>query len=332
MCGILPNIFIQASGEEIENIGFTVEPIFPENQVNKNLGYFDLITKPGEKQTIQLKISSLKKEPVVVDIGVTNATTNRYGKIDYGQHESKLDSSQKLPLTEIVTIDKEFQQVTVQNFEEKIVSVSVDPPEEAFEGIKLGAITLIDSAENNKLENDYGYRIGILLNEDRKNYSQFGSLILDSVSAGLDNGFEMIKLEFRNPTPQVIKKLTVDVEIREKGYKKVIESFTFSDGSIAPNSQFVLGIPWDIKKIGIGLYDVKIIAKNTDKEWSWSETLEVKMTKELEDVGIVLSNQFLKNHRLLFVLILVVMFFNVILIAERLRRSFRNHYVKGEHR
>lgn len=58
------------------------------------------------------------------------------------------------------------------------------------------------------------------MNEDRKNYSQFGSLILDSVSAGLDNGFEMIKLEFRNPTPQVIKKLTVDVEIREKGYKK----------------------------------------------------------------------------------------------------------------
>lgn len=80
----------------------------------------------------------------------------------------------------------------------------------------------------------------------------------------------------------------------KKGIKKVIESFTFSDGSIAPNSQFVLGIPWDIKKIGIGLYDVKIIAKNTDKEWSWSETLEVKMTKELEDVGIVLSNQFLK--------------------------------------
>ncbi|MGX7024655.1 DUF916 domain-containing protein [Vagococcus hydrophili] len=318
--------------EEISKVDFTVEPIFPDNQVNKNLAYYDLMIKPNTEQKILLRVKNLTKEPIVVDVGITEATTNRYGKIDYGQEKPMELDPRNLSITDLIMVDEEFKQVKLKGFEEKEVSVTIKSPEKEFSGIKLGAVTFIKSGEDKIGENDYGYRIGVLLNEDRKNYDETGSLKLRSVSAGLDNGFEAINLLFSNQEPQVIKQVDINIEIRKKGKKKVITEYFLESCSIAPESKFQLSIPWDIQKMNLGYYDVKIVAKNSTKEWVWNEALEVKMTKELENQGIVLKNKNLGNHELLYLIIFFIAVLNVVVIIKRLRRSIHQKLPKEEYK
>lgn len=304
---------IKVSGESIDELGFTVDPILPDNQINKEVGYYNLLLVPDESQKVSVRLKSTKKEPVIIKTEITNAWTNRYGQIDYGKNK-KIDKSLNIPLTEIVTIDDEFKEIILTNFEEKIITFNVNPPKKSFTGIKLGAISFFEKSSEQGKMNQFGYRVGILLNEDKKPTVQAGVLELLDVEAGLDEGFLSINLNFVNKKPYIIKDLDFQVEIRKLGDDKVIESYTLENVNIAPNSEFNMKIPWDINKINFGRYDVKVDARNVSARWEWETELNVKETEELEKAGYTNYEKSSNFISIIYGVIIVVIILNLLFI------------------
>ncbi len=66
-----------------EEADFTVQAVLPENQVNQNVSYFDLLMEPGDKQTLEVVLTNKTDKPVDVQVEAITASTNRNGIIDY---------------------------------------------------------------------------------------------------------------------------------------------------------------------------------------------------------------------------------------------------------
>ena len=64
-------------------MGFTVESIIPDNQVDTTKTYFYLAMKPNQKQSIQVKLKSLQDTPLTIQVGIHTAVSSSVGAIDY---------------------------------------------------------------------------------------------------------------------------------------------------------------------------------------------------------------------------------------------------------
>ncbi|MFB5308698.1 DUF916 domain-containing protein [Enterococcus casseliflavus] len=67
-----------------QSAGFSVRPILSENQVNSEVGYFDLNLEPGESQTLSLELRNMSDEEINLSISVHTAFTNVSGVVEYG--------------------------------------------------------------------------------------------------------------------------------------------------------------------------------------------------------------------------------------------------------
>jgi len=302
-------------------IGFTVEPIIPENQIDKEASYFHLSVEPDEQQEISVRIKSLEKEPVTIELGVNNAVTSSSGIIDYGKEKPILDESLKVPLTTMVTIPKENQKVTVKDFEEKIVKINIHTPKKTFPGIKLGALTFMKAEEkDNKKKagiiNRYGYKIGLILSEDRTTYNEGGDLKLKSIKPGLDNGQKAININFQNPEPKILPKLMIQAKMTKKDSKTVMKELKMTDRSMAPNSNFNFSVPWGMDPIKPGKYTMHIAAQSGDRKWKWDEDFTISESEANKtNKNSVNKYTITKNLRLL---VIVVLILNAILFILRI--------------
>ncbi|MDN3675930.1 DUF916 domain-containing protein [Flavobacterium paronense] len=87
--------------------GFAFEVIQPENQQNKEVGYFDLHLNPGQKQMVQMKLKNTSEEQIVLGVALNSAKTNSNGVIEYGPNNIPNDSSLKYDFSTIVEAPKE---------------------------------------------------------------------------------------------------------------------------------------------------------------------------------------------------------------------------------
>ncbi|MGX6970507.1 DUF916 and DUF3324 domain-containing protein [Vagococcus bubulae] len=315
---------VHAADNNQSQIGFTVEPVIPDNQIDKDATYFHLAVEPDKEQEISVKVKSLIKDPVTVDLGVTNAVTSTSGVIDYGQEKPVLDESLKVPLTTMVSIPKNEEHVTVQNFEEKIVKIKIHPPKEEFSGIKLGALTFMKAEDKNAkkragISNRYGYKIGLILSEDRTTYNEGADLKLKTIKPGLENGMKMINITFQNPEPKILSKLKIEAKMTKKGSKEVLKEQELTDRSLAPNSSYIFGIPWGMESIKPGDYTMHIIAQSGDRKWKWDEDFTIEAA-EANKVNKKAVNKFTITKKML-ILIIIVLLLNAILLVLRLTNS-----------
>ena len=86
---------------------FTVTPVLPENQVSGTSSYYDLILAPKQSSTIVLDIKNKTDEKLSIVLTLANASTNDNGLIVYNDFDKPLDSSLKVPLTDLVTLENE---------------------------------------------------------------------------------------------------------------------------------------------------------------------------------------------------------------------------------
>lgn len=305
-------------------IGFTVEPVIPDNQIDKDANYFHLAVEPGTEQTVSIKVKSLSKDPVEIDMGLTNAVTSSSGIIDYGQEKPILDESLKEPLTKMVSIPKGEEHIKVENFEEKIVTVKINPPKEAFSGIKLGAVTFMkaeskDEKKKAGISNRYGYKIGLMLSEDRTEYNEGADLKLKKIKPGLDNGLKVININFQNPEPKMLSKLMIQAKMTKKGSNEVIKELKKTDRSMAPNSNFNFGVPWGMEPIKPGNYTMHIAAQSGDKKWKWDEDFTISAS-EANKVNKKSVDKYTITHMLM-LLIIIVLILNAVLLVLRLTNS-----------
>ncbi|WP_314067978.1 DUF916 and DUF3324 domain-containing protein [uncultured Vagococcus sp.] len=274
------------SAEE-EPLGYTVDIIEPETQIDKTKDFFNIQTRPGEVQTIQAIVKSLRKEPVTIKVFAENAMTNEAGQINYSDDKSILDKSLVTPISDMVKILT--PEVTVANQEEKIVEIQVSPPEESYEGIKLAdlAFQLQDENEQGKsgVGSMFAYRIGLLTMEEDIDYADSKTVKLVKVTPNIHRGKKTLLVRFQNPEPKILSNFTLAYSLTKKGSQKPIKEESTQNHNMAPNSNFNFPIDLGMDNASAGEYTLKVTIENTYGSWDFNEAVQItgSQAKKMND-------------------------------------------------
>lgn len=273
--------------EKQTDVGFTIEPVFPDTQIDESKGFYYLKVKPGESQNIKLRVISTMKNPRKVTISVKDAFTNQNGMIDYDGIDFRRDKTLVDSLEDISVVSE--KEVTVEKLEVKEVTITINPPEEPFDGVKVAAICATSSESEEKksgLSSDFGYRLGLVMTEnDELDYSDGSSLNLLQVKPTVHQGKRVIQARLQNPEPKILDNLTVETKLRKKGNKEVLRKRTTNDMRMAPNSQFDFATNWGLDPIEPGTYVLSIKADSGENTWAWEEefTIGEKEAKKINE-------------------------------------------------
>lgn len=282
-------IFAESSSDEVKNeevkteeakegdvpgrTGFVVEPVLTNEQIDPSISFFYVQTRPGITQELNVRVKSIRKEKSEVNVYISNATTNDAGNVEYANREKPVDESVGIPLTEMVKLKE--KKVTVENFEEKVVTLIVTPPAKEYEGVRLGAIffgTDDGNKEKGAVKSNYGYRIGLMLNSQLQPYNRGGDLEFMHVGPRLSQGQKVIDFAMKNPKPFLLDNVTIGSKLRRKDNEEVIASNMLENVSLAPNSTYSFLTHLGVENLKSGTYVLKVDAKDENNQyWSWEE-------------------------------------------------------------
>ncbi|OJG23787.1 hypothetical protein RU98_GL001799 [Enterococcus caccae] len=270
-------------------LGYTVSIVQPKTQIDPEKSYFYVKTTPGEAQTLEVRVRSTKKEPVHLNIYGSNAITGDGGTIEYAKDVSKIDKTLKEPLTSLITV--ETPEITVENFEEKIIHVKLTPPKESYQGVKMGALIFsLDKGSEKKsgVTTEFSYRIGVIASSSGDEFNNAQTLKLISTKAAMKRGKKMVIANLQNPEPRILENLTIEATMVEKGSEKKIKKITVQNYKLAPNSNFDFELDWGIAQLPSGDYTLKLTASNDLHEWNLSKdfTISNQQAKQINEASV----------------------------------------------
>ncbi|WP_265460457.1 DUF916 and DUF3324 domain-containing protein [Enterococcus sp. HY326] len=267
-------------------LGFSVEAVRPDTQIDQNKTFFFIKTEPGQPQELKVKVTGTGSESVKIKVYVANAVTSEEATIDYvagKENNSTLVNS----LEEITSIDQ--TEIEVAPEETKEVTLTVSPPAESYTGAKIGAVyfeKVTEEESTDAVNSQYAYRIGIIASGDGAvDYSRGQTLNLLSAEPELLRLQKTIGLTFENPESQVISDFSMKIEIVDKESGAVVKTQSMNKGSIAPNSQFTYPVDWGIDAIPSGTYIARVSAQSNLHEWELEQefTISAEKAKEMND-------------------------------------------------
>lgn len=273
-----------AADEEVSSAGFTYNINYPDSQISKN-GYLDLLLKPKQEQTITLTLSNPSDEEVNVDIDIEGAKTNKNGVIDYSPNDIPDDKSSKYPFNKLLSGPKEFK---LNPKETKNVEFKLKMPDEEFDGIIVGGISLIRSLKDDdktneqgaQIKNRYRYVVPVVLRNNKNEVTP--KLELQKVYPEQLNAKNTIYVDFSNINATFFDNMSVEVQISEKGKETILYQTKKNDMRMAPNTLIQFPVSMQGEKMIPGDYTAKIQVKGSKgiiENW----TQDFKITKEQAD-------------------------------------------------
>ncbi|GGC91480.1 DUF916 and DUF3324 domain-containing protein [Enterococcus wangshanyuanii] len=266
---------------EKEEGGFTYKVIVPENQHNKDVGYFDLRVAPGQEQTVSIKMNNSSDKEITVDVALNSAKTNTNGVIEYGPSKLEKDKSLKYDFADLVTGEKTVKIPAKQSIEYKL---NIKMPDSQIDGVISGGIYMIEKGQTDDqkamIKNEYGYLVGMILSENDTQVTP--ELQLNKVFAEQQNYRNAVFINFSNTQPAYIDNMTVDVQIMAKGSDEVLYDTKQNKMRMAPNSQINFPVLMNGEKMVAGEYRAKIlVTTENDGKWEWEQ--EFTITDEEAD-------------------------------------------------
>lgn len=269
---LFSNVSYNAFAMEGE-VGYSVQAIQPENQINKTASYFDLMMEPGQEQTILINIYNTSNEDIEVAVHITNPITNRNGIIDYTNLEAEADESLKVPITEIASIEENDIKIHANSTTQ--VPIHLIMPAEEFDGIILGGIYVEkipeeseEKEESVQIQNRYSYVIGLQLRENDTVVKP--DLLLKEVNPELVNYRTSVIAKIQNRAPIIADHLNIQAKVFDSDDKEIrfagVENYR-----LAPNITMDFVIDWENKLLEPGTYKVSMYVNNGDESWVWNE-------------------------------------------------------------
>lgn len=290
---------------------FSYEIFYPENQKDKNLGYYDLLMKRGEEQQIQLQLNNASDQPMLIAIAVNSAKTNGYGVIEYGPSELEKDKSLTVDLAEIVKGPKE---VTIPANGNEVVTLTIALSTTYFEGYLAGGIQLKPVVKNNivttnnSIQNKVAFLIGLLIRENDVQKIK-PELQLNNVSLKLRDGGYSVFVNLSNVKGAFLENMEMSVQITETGKNVKLYELKKDQMRMAPNSMINFPIPLDRKRVNAREYTANIQIKTAGGNWNWMENFKLskieaqRINKQIADSE---ENQLLKFWWLIILLPLLI--------------------------
>ncbi|MGO2962839.1 MAG: DUF916 and DUF3324 domain-containing protein [Carnobacterium maltaromaticum] len=278
-----------------ENMAYSVKANIPENQINKEITYFDLKMEPNQKQEISLTVNNSSDQKTTLLISPNVAMTNQNGVIDYSQSKGKLDSSIKTPLTSIIS---EAQEVDLEPNQTKEVVFTIQMPGKEFDGTVLGGFYITKKEDVNKdknkeetvqIKNKYSYVIGIQI---RENVNEVKPVLkLNQIKPTLLNYRTAVTANLQNTEATLLKDLNVNAKVMKKGTSTVLHETSKKNLSMAPNSNFDFPINWDNQGLESGKYTLELVASANEEKWEFQQDFEIsaKSSKDLNKEAVELE-------------------------------------------
>lgn len=296
-----------SSQANASQLNFSVEPTLPENQYESGHTYFDLLVQPGQIQELEIKLSNDTEKDVTVISEIHPATTNLNGVVEYGTSDNQLNDTAKVNLKEL--LQSEEQEIVVPAKGETLAKFHLTVPEEEFEGLVAGGITLKEKEEGEAttnrqekekqglaIENKYAYVVAAILREADELPKK--SLELVNVEADQVNARNVINAELKNPQARYLNNLQVATTVKKKNSNEVLYSTTKDNMQMAPNTSFQFPTTLGGKKLEAGEYILELKARSGDDSWSFKKDFHVTADKaeKLNSKDISIPNNHTHNY------------------------------------
>ncbi|OTN88862.1 hypothetical protein A5819_001354 [Enterococcus sp. 7E2_DIV0204] len=293
--------------------GFTYKVIQPENQHNKEVGYFDLRMTPSQEQTVTIKMNNSSSAEITVEVALNSAKTNTNGVVEYGPSKLEKDKSLKYDFADLVKGEKTVKIPANQSVD---YTLDIKMPNAQFDGAISGGIYMIQKGQTESqdamIKNEYGYLVGMILTETDTVITP--ELKLNTVFAEQQNYRNAVFINYSNIAPVYLDDMTVDVQIMKKGSDEVLYDTKQNKMRMAPNSQINFPVLMNGEKMQAGDYRAHILvtAENNGK-WEWEQ--EFKITDEEADKFNQEDVSLLQESRINWLLIIALALGGVVLIV-----------------
>ena len=277
-----------------------VRPIFPENQRNTDVGFFDLILEQGEKQTIELEISNTcHEEAVLVFLKAATATTDNGGVVHYTPRRQVRQRDETLPFAfeELVTLPSYLE---LEPGETKMVEITIQMPDVPFDGLIAGGLEITPEidleatrAEAGMIVNLFNFELPVILRQN-ENAIEPDLQILD-ISASQWNLRNVIAVHLQNPEMMFVNLMEIHAYVKGGETHEVLHEVHRSELQVAPNSNFLFNIPLERELFVPGDYILHMTVSSKNGDWSFQEEfyidsnlaefLNAQAVIEDEDVG-----------------------------------------------
>ncbi|MGX4685931.1 DUF916 and DUF3324 domain-containing protein [Vagococcus sp. JNUCC 83] len=326
---------VALADEKDNSAGFSYKISYPDNQVDKSLGYFKLKMEPGQEQTLSMTFNNPSNQKITISVSVNSAKTNQNGVIEYGVSKLSNDGSLKYDLKDIL---KGPESVDLAAGETKDVEFTVKMPNEAYDGVIAGGIEIQkENQEGNQTQqggtrivNKYAYVVGVVLQESDKDVPP--ELKLNKVEAGQSNYRNAIFVNFSNVLPSYVNDMTTEVKIMKKGSETVLYEKKQTAMRMAPNTFINYPVSMNGEPMKPGNYEADILVTSGERNqtWHWKKSFEITSEEadkfNNRDVGLVQKKGF--NWKL--VLIIVIFLLLLVLIIVWLVRQKKEKEAKNK--
>lgn len=270
---------------------YSVEPIYPSNQTDKELGYFNLLVKTGQKQTIKIKITNSSAYQQKYSVWVNPAKSGSGGVIHYADRKIKSPKKSPIDIRKAITVEKHTY--TLKRYSEIEIPITIKVPKKKFKGKVLAGIDVIvkdDKEQTGQIKNVVRYETPIVLQESTQKITP--KIKLNNVNAILKNGYPNFQVTFSNSTPTIIHGLKFDFEIRSGN--NLIMTKKIKPYELAPYDELKVDIPSKKKTIKAG--DYQIIGSAEDENgnvWHFNQDFKVSLKKsnDIDDNSVYQSKK-----------------------------------------
>ncbi|EOH94988.1 hypothetical protein UAW_02067 [Enterococcus haemoperoxidus ATCC BAA-382] len=324
----IPNcVSADEKSEQAAAGGFTYKVIYPENQ-HKEVSYFDLRMKPGQKQTAVIQMSNNSDKEITVDVSLNATKTNSNGVLENGPSSLEKDPSLKYDFAEIV---KGKESVVIPPKQTVDYPLEITMPETTFDGVISGGIYMIQRDQESEkqagmIKNKYAYLVGMLLTETDKKIKP--DLELNKVYADLKNYRNTIIVDFSNTQPAYLDEMAVDVQVMGEKSDEVLYETKQTKMRMAPNSKINFPVSMNGEKMVPGNYRAHIlVTAKTGEKWEWEENFTITNEEadkfNQEDVSLLQENRI--NWQLIVMIILsVLVVILIIFVSVRVINKKKN--------
>ena len=306
--------------------GFYVQAILPENQLDRNLTYFDLRMAPGQTQQLEIEITNQLDTSLLINIETISASTNRHGIIDYTT-PSIHDKSLRVPFSTIANTKEDTILIPAKSSETAVVNVEM--PNDPFDGVILGGLVFTRekektvTAKTTTINNIFSYVVGVKLSENDVNVSpQFE---LTCVTPKTVNYQPEFVHAIRNTQAAIAK--DVDVTISVQDQDGVIWAHTSKTNiDMAPNSTMPLGVALKREEFKAGTYLSEVLIRYNEEVFNYQEEFVITAAEsDFINDGII-SEDSANIHLQHILLALLLTFIIVISLIVLLKKK---HSLKG---
>ena len=237
-----------------DGANFTVMPTLTgiPNQIDQNVGYFDLLLKPNQKQDLPFTLYNSAATTIKVKTTFGTAFTSSSGTVDYTPNLVKPDPSMKLNLKDYIKLP---QTVSIPARTKVDVTAHLTMPATSFQGVMAGGFNFEDAGSDSPkqktsgvtIQNRFRYVIGLVVQNTKNQVAP--TLSLGTVKPDQVNGRNVISANLTDSAPAYLMNMNTQATVTKYGDKAVKYTYNNANMEMAPNSNFNLAIPVSIQGV-----------------------------------------------------------------------------------